>query len=219
LGRSQLGKASPELRIDARRNQQRILRAAARLLAADPATSVQQIADEAEVARPTVYRRYPTREALIDAILDEAIAEFDATMADVAKHSSTAAEAIEQLIRSLAQIGTDYPILLSGPHAAHQPGTDDAGSASRRRMAGLVDQFDAQIARGQHDHSIRTDLAPEIVRHVLFGALALALQLRQQQPFGTPLSSGEVGEQVASLLMDGLRRRTDVAPSRRRPST
>lgn len=205
MGASRQGNPSPELRIDARRNQQRILRAAARLLAADPATSVQQIADEAEVARPTVYRRYPTREALMDAILAEAIAEFDATMAHVAGHSSTAAEAIEQLIRSLAQISTDYPILLSGAVAAHQPSTDDAGSTSRRRMADLVDQFDAQIARGQHDHSIRTDLAPEIVRHALFGALALALQLRQQQPIDAPPGSGEVGEQVASLLMDGLR--------------
>jgi AcrR family transcriptional regulator len=152
------------LRSDARRNQQRILRAAARLLAADPASTIQQIADEAEVARPTVYRRYPTREALVEAIIAEATAEFAVALDDVASQAGSAAEAIGQLIRQLARISADYPILLSGPDGAHPP-----GDGTRREMAALVSRFDAQIARGQQDRSVRTDLAPEVLRHSLFG--------------------------------------------------
>jgi AcrR family transcriptional regulator len=201
------GKPGSGLRSDAKRNQQRILRAAARLLAADPTSTIQQIADEAQVARPTVYRRYPTREALIEAIIAEAVAEFGAALDHVASHSGSAAEAIEQLIRWLARITADYPILLSGPDAAHQP-HDDA----RPDMAALVGQFDAQIARGHQDQSIRTDLAPEVLRHSLFGALSMSLRLRQQQPAGTRLSPDEIGEQVASLFIEGIRPRTHAKP-------
>ena len=206
---AQGGQDKPDsgLRSDARRNQQRILRAAARLLAADPTSTIQQIADEAQVARPTVYRRYPTREALIEAIVAEAAAEFGAALDHVASHSGSAAEAIRQLIGWLARISADYPILLSGPDGAHPPRDDARGD-----MTALVGRFDAQIARAQQDHSIRTDLAPEILRHSLFGALAMSLRLRQQQPAGTRLGPDEIGEQVASLFMEGLRPRTPAKP-------
>jgi AcrR family transcriptional regulator len=197
------GSPSPGLRVDARRNQQRILRAAARLLAIDPGTSIQLIADEAQVARPTVYRRYPTKEALVDAILSDAMDQFDATLAQVATHSSTAAEAVEQLIRSLARIGSDYPILFTAPSA--HPSSGDEGNAARQGMAALVARVDDQIARGHRDHTIRTDIAPPVLRHALFGALAMTLQLRQQEPMAATLTPEEVGDQVASLLMNGLR--------------
>jgi AcrR family transcriptional regulator len=201
------GKPGSGLRSDAQRNQQRILRAAARLLAADPTSTVQQIADEAQVARPTVYRRYPTREALIEAIIAEAVTEFGAALDQVASHSGSAAESIRQLIGRLARISADYPIVLSGPDAAHQP-----NGAARGDMAALVDRFDAHIARGQQDRSIRTDLAPEILRHSLFGALSMSLRLRQQQPADTRLGPDEIGEQVASLFMEGLEPRRRAKP-------
>jgi AcrR family transcriptional regulator len=192
------------LRSDARRNQQRILRAAARLLAADPAATIQQIADEAEVARPTVYRRYPTREALVEEIIAEAAAEFAVALDHVASHSGTGAEAIGQLVRHLARISADYPILISGSDGArqHRGGT-------HREMAALVSQFDAQIARGQQDRSVRTDLAPQVMRYSLFGALSMLLR---QQPAGTRLDPDEIGEQVTSLFMEGLRPRTPADP-------
>ena len=53
-------------------SQRRILLAAARVLADDPAASMQQVADEAQVARPTVYRCYPSTAALVEAIGHEA---------------------------------------------------------------------------------------------------------------------------------------------------
>jgi hypothetical protein len=57
---------------------------------------------------------------------------------------------------------------------------------------------------------IRTDLAPEVVRHSLFGALSMSLRLYQRQPAGTWPGPDEIGEQVASLVMDGLRPRPNA---------
>jgi AcrR family transcriptional regulator len=194
----------PQLRSDARRNQQRILRAAARLLAADSGATNQQIADAAEVGRQTVYRRYPTRELLVEAIVSEASAEFGATLTQVASHSASGADAVEQLIRALARIGTDYPILLSGADGAHE--TDDPaeqGTADDRGT--LVGRFEAQIVRGQQDGSIRSDLGPAVIRHSLFGALSASIGQVERQPEGTRADPESIGEQVASLIMDGLR--------------
>lgn len=56
------------MRADARENLDRILAAAARLFAEDAAdTSLKAIAKEADVGIATLYRRFPTREDLIEA--------------------------------------------------------------------------------------------------------------------------------------------------------
>src|SRR5689334_343198 len=123
-----MAETDPQLRSDARRNQQRILRAAARLLADDGAATTQQIADSAD-----------------------------------------GADAIEQLTRALARIAGTYPILLSDPGGAHEA---DAEGATSEDRAVLVARFEAEIGRGQRDGSIRSDLAPAVIRHALFGALS-----------------------------------------------
>jgi AcrR family transcriptional regulator len=186
----------PELRVDARRNQRRILRAAARLLADDPAVSIQRIADEAEVARPTVYRRYPTKEALVQAILAEALDEFASALHDASSSPRDAATVLAQLIAALAQIGANYPVLLLSeapyaPHGAH--GVD------------IPEELDALITRGQQERTIRSDLYPSVLRHSLFGSLAVSL--RGARHGDLPLTTAQIAKQVAALLIEGARPR------------
>lgn len=54
-----------KLRADARENRDRILDVARDALAADPATSLNSIAKTAGVGAGTLYRHFPTREALV----------------------------------------------------------------------------------------------------------------------------------------------------------
>lgn len=56
------------LRADAERSTRAILAAAERVLSANPAASLEQVAEVAGVARTTVHRRFANRQALIDTL-------------------------------------------------------------------------------------------------------------------------------------------------------
>ena len=182
---------APDLRADARRNQRRILLAAARVLADDPAASMQRVADEAQVARPTVYRRYPTKEALVEAIGQEAAGEFAAALEHARAAGDGAAATLARLIRELARIGADYPIVLQSPH------TQDTGE--------LVARVDELIKGGQAAGELRADVDSDVLRHALFGALSAGLRLARD-PALEQVDSDAIGTQVAAIVVDGMRK-------------
>lgn len=178
-----------DLGVDARRNQRRILLAAARVLADDPAASMQRVAEEAQVARPTVYRRYPTREALVEAIGQEAAKEFAAALDHARAAGDGAAATLVRLIRELARIGADYPIVLQSPH------TQDTGE--------LVARVDELITDGQAAGELRGDVASDVLRHALFGALSAALRLARD-PAPPPVDPDTIGMQIAAIIVEGM---------------
>nr|PZN26658.1 MAG: hypothetical protein DIU78_07115 [Pseudomonadota bacterium] len=63
-----LKSALKQLRSDARRNRDQLLAAAVEAFARDPAASLEGIARAAGVGIGTLYRHYPTRDALIEAV-------------------------------------------------------------------------------------------------------------------------------------------------------
>ncbi|WNM29658.1 hypothetical protein RKE30_04225 [Streptomyces sp. Li-HN-5-11] len=125
--------------------------------------------------------------------------------------SADAADAIGHLIRSLARIGAKYPILLQvGGTSDHQPAKHESGQTEHDTTT-IVERFDAVIARGQADGTVRPDIAPEILRFSLFGALAMSLRLVRAGAGDSPLGAEEVGAQVAAIIVDGLRPRAGAA--------
>ena len=67
--------ARPRRRADAERSIARILDAAVGALAEDKDASMSEIARRAGVVRATIYVHFPTREALLDAVTERALAE------------------------------------------------------------------------------------------------------------------------------------------------
>ena len=81
-------------RADARRSVARILDAALDALASDPEASMAAIARRAGVVRATIYVHFPTREALIAAITERAIAEVSAAIESAEPARGEPAEAL-----------------------------------------------------------------------------------------------------------------------------
>src|ERR1700744_873142 len=74
------------LRADAARNRARVLDAARTAFAeAGLDVGVEEIARRAGVGKGTLYRRFPTKEALVRAIFEDVLDDFDAIASSVAR--------------------------------------------------------------------------------------------------------------------------------------
>lgn len=182
------------LRADARRNVRSILEAAARVLADDPAASMGAIAAVAEVSRPTVYRHFANRDELFEAIRLEATTQVMEALEAAATSAGTAVTALELLILDLAGIAARYPLLLNlvGVRAGPQPG---------KRPAEAARAFEALIARGERDGTLRRGLRAETLEAVTMGSLLLALKLGRE----SGSEPAEIGADVAATVLDGAR--------------
>ena len=149
----------PPRRTDSRRTLNRILETAVRTLSADPTASMERLADVADVHRATLYRYFPTREALISTLADRAIADGRALVASAAT-LQPGCSAILELAESTVAFGDRYAFLI---------GTD-AISAAGPDPIGLVSLMAAWQAAG----ILRADMTPEWLA-AAFTALAEAL--------------------------------------------
>ena len=124
-----MSKRSVRRRADAERSIEAILDAAIAVLSERPAASVEQIASAAGVARQTVYAHYPSREELVRAVQERALAETLAAIDAAELHEGPPASALDRLVVAGWQTLERYPLLMhlrepmsaEEEHALHQP--------------------------------------------------------------------------------------------------
>jgi len=85
-------------RADAERSVARILDAALDALVSDPEVSMTGIARQAGVVRATIYVHFPTRESLLNAVTDRAIADVARVVAEAEPHRDAPAEALQRVV-------------------------------------------------------------------------------------------------------------------------
>jgi AcrR family transcriptional regulator len=85
-------------RADADRSEAAILDAAVEALAADPEVTMAEIARRAGVVRATIYVHFPTRDALIAAVTDRAIAQASQALRAAAPHAGEPVEALARML-------------------------------------------------------------------------------------------------------------------------
>jgi AcrR family transcriptional regulator len=104
--------AERKQRADAQRSVAAILDAAIAVLARRPGASIEDIARTAGVSRQTVYAHYPSREALVRAVQERALAEAVAAMDAAELHKGPAAAALDRLVAAGWQTLERYPLLM-----------------------------------------------------------------------------------------------------------
>jgi AcrR family transcriptional regulator len=185
-------------RSDATRNDGQILRTAARVLAEDPNATIQRIAAEAGVARVTVYRRWPNREAIRRAVFEAAAAEVQSLLDEVLAADVDARTALRRLIIEMAATIQRYPMLATAsdwqpmPGDRHRPSPPPASKRMHQTVFAL-------IRRGQEAGQLRRDLPSELLPQAITGTLHVVTRFARS----LRADPDRIGAQVADLLLDG----------------
>ncbi|KJC49618.1 TetR family transcriptional regulator [Bradyrhizobium sp. LTSP857] len=171
-------------RADARRNRILLLETAKAAFAEKgPGASLDEIARTAGVGAGTLYRHFPTRDALIEAVYRNETEQLVAAATRLAEsHSPTAA------LREWLLLFVDYMAAKHGMSEALNSivgGTSELYSASAEQMKRAIGRLiDRAVASGD----IRLDLEPLDLLRALAGV--------------ANLSSGPVGKQAAKRMVD-----------------
>jgi AcrR family transcriptional regulator len=155
-------------RADAERSISAILDAAVDALASDPDASMAENARRAGVVRATIYVHFPTRESLLDAVMDHTIADVSAAVAAAEPNTGEPREALERVLRTTWR-KLDRLHSLIALNAARLPGEE-----FHRRHMPFIETIAPVIVRGQKDGVFRDDLPAAWHLSVLFAIVHAA---------------------------------------------
>src|SRR5579862_1296314 len=89
-----------------------ILDAAVHLFSEEGGSSnMAEVAAAAGISRATLYRYFPHREALLEALSTYALADAAARLADAGLERAPVEEAIERIVRAIVAVGDHYAVL------------------------------------------------------------------------------------------------------------
>ncbi|MFE2477631.1 TetR family transcriptional regulator [Streptomyces sp. NPDC059389] len=184
--------AARPLRADARRNRDKILAAAVRVFTEEGLDAhLERIAREAGVGTATLYRNFPTREALVE----EAYRNEVARLRDVVPELLAAQPPYEAL-RAWTRLFMDYATAKLGMadalRAIAASGSNPYAHSHDMIRTAITELMDACAGAG----AIRTDIGPTD----MFAALA-GIALTSAAP-----DQREQAERLLDLTLDGLRR-------------
>jgi AcrR family transcriptional regulator len=153
--------------------------------------SVEEIARRAGVGMGTLYRRFPTKEELIDAVLDDALAEI-CSAAEAALTEKDAWAGFSAFLERVLELHAQN----RGVKDAIARRTRGGGrvEAARGRLRPLVSRL---IARAQAEGSLRTDFTAEDVPMLLWAGGRVAELTSEVAP--------DLWRRHLGLVLDGLR--------------
>ena len=181
-------------RSDAVRNRERLLKAAAHVFSAGgPDASLEAVAKRAGVGIGTLYRHFPTREALFEAVYRHEVDQ----LGDLAERLGREVAPVEALRRwlhaNVRLVATKKGMVAALALAAHGPSELYAYSFERLRKA-----VGALLDRAIKADDIRADITPEDLLRALAGMV--------YNVYDTP-DWQKTALRLADIFVDGLRKR------------
>jgi TetR/AcrR family transcriptional repressor of mexCD-oprJ operon len=142
----------PRRRADARRSVASILDAAIDALGEDHEASMSEIARRAGVVRATIYVHFPTREALLDAVTERALAEAAAVIAAAEPERGDPADALARVVAATWRTLGRYHALVAVNTGTRAP------DELRHRHGSVLGALQPLIERGQAAGAFRADV-------------------------------------------------------------
>lgn len=193
MAQAEPGVPGRPMRADARRNHERlVMEARAAFAAHGENASLDDIARRAGVGSGTLYRHFPTRQALLEAVYRDRIEE-------IAERGHVLADRLpagEALVEWLAELG-EYMIQVRALKALLGPAVTDGSPALRAACGTSVTATATRLVEAaQREGALRRDVEPIEVLRLTHG-VATASELAG--------GNGECIRRYLSLLTGGLR--------------
>ncbi len=153
--------------------------------------SMNDVAEAAGVARATVYRYFPNREALLDELAQVAVSDVDARLASARIDEMAPEEGIARAVRALVDVGDSF-VLLTRERRRSDP------ERFERQFTRPVRQL---FERGQASGDIRDDITGARLTESLVGLIVGVLTSIP------PLGKEDMIATITSLFLDGARAR------------
>jgi AcrR family transcriptional regulator len=180
------------LRADAQRNRDRLLEVAVRAFSQQGTdVTLESIAREAGVGIGTLYRHFPTREALIEAAYRNELARLCGSAAELAQTMPA-----DLALRTWMDRFVDYLATKRGMADALRAVIASGGDPFAQSRESLLDAVGTLLAAGAADARLRSDVTPADVMASLGGVSLIA---------GAPEQRDQAGR-LLDLILDGLRR-------------
>lgn len=136
----------------AERNVEAIIHAAERLLVRGSQASIAAVANEAGVSRVTVYAHFPTREQLLEAVVERAVGRAGTALDAAEPESGPPLEALDRVIAAgWDELDRNHVIAQAAAEQLSPEALRRAHHAADRRIASLVE-------RGRAEGTFRSDL-------------------------------------------------------------
>jgi TetR/AcrR family transcriptional regulator, mexCD-oprJ operon repressor len=139
-------------RADAERSIASIVDAALEALASNPDVSMAEIARRAGVVRATIYMHFPTRESLLDTVMEHAVGRVAEATRVAEPTQGEPAEALDRVLRATWHKLSDFHALLAINTARL------SAKELQRRHEPVMTLFVPLIERGQKSGAFRSDL-------------------------------------------------------------
>ena len=179
-------------RSDAVRNRAKLVAAARELFARNGVeVSVEEITHQAGVGMGTLYRHFPTKEELIDAVLEDALTEI-LRLAEAAGADEDAWQGLTRFLEGVLELRVQNrgirDLIAAGDHGARH-------AEMRRRIRPVIRRL---IVRAQEQGALRTDFKLDDVAFVL-QSVGRVIEADDGRP--------NAWRRYLSFLIDGLRTR------------
>lgn len=153
--------------------------------------SMTDVANAAGVARATVYRYFPSREALLTHVADIAVADAAERLASARIAEVPPEEGVTRAVRALADVGEPFIVLARERVRPNRRQFDDEVAAPLRQL----------FERGQELGAFRSDISAAWLLEAFIAVIANVLA-------ATPkLGREDTTAAITSLVLDGARAR------------
>jgi AcrR family transcriptional regulator len=180
------------LRSDARRNRRTVLDAAVALLAQRPQATMQEVAEASGLGRTTVYRHFPRRQDLIDALFAEVIRDAADTIAEALRTAGSAGELLCELGPRFIAIGDRYRFIDARP---------DLRDRALRPIDDVTNPLEAYFTEAQARGELRDDLPVTWILTTLRGLGVVAMVEVNAGRMTVEQAGRYVGETCASAFV------------------